>query len=202
MHGSEFPMPDVSETLRGLFVGRDDAGFTLIEVLAALVIVSLGMLGVITAVGQTASNSTYLRDKTIAHWVAMNRLTETRLQPAAPKIDKSSDEVEMAGRKWRWTMTVTQTPVESVRRIDVSVRPLEAAENSSLALVSGFYGTAVALPGSTIISWQGTDADGGSLRAGEETEPQQPPRDRAPPSEEPPEPEPDDSETVDPPEPD
>ena len=160
MHGSEFPMPDVSETLRGLFVGRDDAGFTLIEVLAALVIVSLGMLGVITAVGQTASNSTYLRDKTIAHWVAMNRLTETRLQPAAPKIDKSSDEVEMAGRKWRWTMTVTQTPVESVRRIDVSVRPLEAAENSSLALVSGFYGTAVAPPGSTIISWQGTDADG------------------------------------------
>ena len=202
MDGSEFPMPDVSETLRGLSVGRDDAGFTLIEVLAALVIVSLGMLGVITAVGQTASNSTYLRDKTIAHWVAMNRLTETRLKPAAPKIDKSSDEVEMAGRKWRWTMTVTQTPVESVRRIDVSVRPLEAAENSSLALVSGFYGTAVAPPGSTIISWQGADAEGESLRPDEESEQQQPPRDREPPSEEPPEPEPDDSETVDPSAPD
>ena len=73
--------------------------------LAALVIVSLGMLGVIEAVSQTASNSTYLRDKTIAHWVAMNRLTEVRLQQQAPKIDKTSDEVEMAGRngagRWR-----------------------------------------------------------------------------------------------------
>jgi hypothetical protein len=95
-------------------------------------------------------------------------------------------------------MTVTQTPVESVRRIDVSVRPLESAENSSLALVSGFYGTAVAPPGSTIISWQGTDAGGGSLRADEASEEQQPPRDREPPSEEPTEPEPDDSETVEP----
>jgi general secretion pathway protein I len=187
MDGSAFPMPDVREILRGPAVASDDGGFTLIEVLAALVIVSLGMLGVITAVGQTASNSTYLRDKTIAHWVAMNRLTQARLQPSAPKIDKSSDEVEMAGRKWRWTMIVEQTPVESVRRIDVSVRPLEADEKSSLASVTGFYGTAVAPPGSTIISWQGTGADGGSPRRGEEeTEPQQPPRDEEPPNEEPP----------------
>jgi len=37
-------------------------GFTLIEVLAALVIVGLGMLAVIQAVSQTASNSTYLRE--------------------------------------------------------------------------------------------------------------------------------------------
>jgi general secretion pathway protein I len=180
-------MPDARETLRYQFAARHEAGFTLIEVLAALVIVSLGMLGVITAVGQTASNSTYLRDKTIAHWVAMNRLTEARLQPTAPKIDKSSDEVEMAGRKWRWTMTVTQTPVESVRRIDVSVRPQEADEDSSLALVTGFYGTAVAPPGSTLISWQGAEAGGGSLRSGEETSEPQPPRDEAPPPEEPPE---------------
>jgi general secretion pathway protein I len=201
MHGSAFPMPVVRRTLPGLSAARDGDGFTLIEVLAALVIVSLGMLGVITAVGQTASNSSYLRDKTIAHWVAMNRLTEMRLQPAAPKIDKSSDEVEMAGRKWRWTATVTQTPVESVRRIDVSVRPEEADEDSSLAFVTGFYGTAVAPPGSTLISWQGTDAGGGSLRAGEEqSEEQQPPRDQEPPPEEPPESEPepeDDQSTLD-----
>jgi general secretion pathway protein I len=188
MNGSAFPMPVGRRTPPALPAG---AGFTLIEVLAALVIVSLGMLGVITAVGQTASNSTYLRDKTIAHWVAMNRLTEARLQPAAPKIDKSSDEVEMAGRKWRWTMTVTQTPVESVRRIDVSVRPLEADEDSSLAFVTGFYGTAVAPPGSILISWQGAEAGGESLRPGEEeSERQQPPRDQEPPSDETPAPEP------------
>ena len=45
------------------------AGFTLIEVIVALVVIALGMLGVIQAVSQTASNTGYLRDKTIAHWV-------------------------------------------------------------------------------------------------------------------------------------
>src|SRR5918992_1568458 len=132
--------------------GRDaKGGFTLIEVMVALVVVSLGMLGVIQAVGQTASNSSYLRDKTLAHWVAMNKLTEVRLQKSAPAIDKSSDEVEMGGRDWRWTMNVTQTPVETIRRIDISVREESAPENSSLASVTGFYGTAIAPPGTILI---------------------------------------------------
>lgn len=130
-------------------------GFTLIEVLAALVIVSLGMLAVIQAVSQTASNSTYLRDRTIAHWIAMNRLAEVRLDQNPPKIDETSDEVEMAGREWRWTTTVTQTPVETMRRIDVSVRPVEADEDSSMATVTGFYGTAIAPPGAAVILWEG-----------------------------------------------
>jgi general secretion pathway protein I len=170
----------------------DDRGFTLIEVLVALVIVSLGMLGVIQTVSQTASNSTYMRDKTIAHWIAMNQLTETRLLPAAPKVDKSSDEVEMAGRKWRWTMEVQQTPVETMRRIDVKVRLEDAPANSSMASVTGFYGSAVAPPGTTLINWQGSQAPGGGPR--DPNEPGSPP-----PRQEPePEPEPGEPELGDP----
>lgn len=147
-----------------------ERGFTLIEVLAALIIVSLGMLGVIEAVSQTASNGSYLRDKTLAHWIAMNQLTKTRLLPQPPKVDETSDEVEMADRKWRWTMKVTQSPLDSVRRIDISVRPAEANEKSSLASVTGFYGTAIAQPGSTLILWQGSEeeqqANGGQNNQG------------------------------------
>ena len=154
---------------------RRARAFTLIEVLAALIIVSLGMLGVIQAVGQTASNSSYLREKTLAHWVAMNRLTEVRLQKGAPKVDKTSDEVEMAGRRWRWTMNVTQTPVETIRRIDISVRPSEANEKTSLATVTGFYGTAIAPPGTILITWNGLDERGG--RPGEEPQPGETPTD-------------------------
>ncbi|MGH8185819.1 MAG: type II secretion system minor pseudopilin GspI [Steroidobacteraceae bacterium] len=175
-------------------------GFTLIEVMVALVVVSLGMLGVIQAVGQTASNSTYLRDKTLAHWVAMNKLTEVRLQKSAPPIDKSSDEAKMGGRDWRWTMTVTQSPVETIRRIDISVREKDADENSSLAFVSGFYGTAIAPAGSMLIDWQGTsqgtpgqqgeeDTDGDDVPGpGENPDLEEPPIDPQPP--EPPEPQP------------
>jgi general secretion pathway protein I len=145
---------------------RRQRGFTLIEVVVALIVVSLGMLAVIETVGSTARNSTYLRDKTIAHWVAMNKLTEVRLQPNAPAVDKSSDEVEMAGREWRWTVEVKQTPVETIRRIDVSVRPAEAPEKSSMASVSGFYGTAVAPAGTATIVWKGSPEGAGGRRRG------------------------------------
>jgi general secretion pathway protein I len=113
------------------------------------------MMAVIQAVSQTASNSSYLRDKTIAHWVAMNRLTEVRLEQGAPKVDKTSDEVEMAGREWRWTMEVTQTPVETMRRIDISVRPADGEDGSSMASITGFYGSAIAPPGSALVLWEG-----------------------------------------------
>ncbi len=152
------------------------SGFTLIEVLVALIVVGLGMLAVIQTVSQTANNTSYIRDKTIAHWIAMNQLTQVRLLPNAPALDKSSDEVKMAGREWRWTMEVKQTPVESIRRIEVNVRPSDAPEKSSLAYVTGFYGTAVAPAGVTQVSWKGNNQPGGGGGQGErrrdsETEP-------------------------------
>jgi general secretion pathway protein I len=138
------------------------AGFTLLEVLAALVIISLGMLAVIEAIGQTASNSTRMRDRTLAHWIAMNQLTTARLEPRAPKIAKTSDEVEMAGRRWRWTMEVSETPVQSMRRIDIRVAEAEAGEDDgrSLAQVTGFYGSAIAAAGTLAPAWQGAPVPG------------------------------------------
>ena len=160
--------------------GKSQRGFTLIEVLVALIVVSLGMLGVIQTVSQTASNSTYMRDKIIAHWIAMNQLTQTRLLPSPPKIDKSSDEIEMAGRDWRWTMEVKATPIESIRRIEVKVRLKEAPETSSIASIAGFYGAAVAPPGTTLISWQGSQPPGAGGPGQEDSEVTPPPQEPEP----------------------
>lgn len=175
-----------------------ERGFTLLEVMVALIIVALGMLGAIQAVSQSASNSGYMRDKTLAHWVAMNRLTQVRLQKTAPPVSKTSDEVEMGGRRWKWTMEVKQTAVETMRRIDVTVRPQEAPETTRLASVTGFYGTAVAPPGTALVSWQGT-IDAGPQRPGDkngedqnqdqnqdEDQPDSPPDEPIPEPEEPP----------------
>jgi general secretion pathway protein I len=137
-------------------------GFTLIEVMVALMVVSLGMMAVIQAVSDTASNSSYMRDKTVAHWIAMNKLTEVRLLPTAPKIAKSSDDIEMAGRDWRWTMEVQATQLDTMRRIDISVRPKEANEKSSMATVTGFYTTAIAPPGTVQpVDWSSQGGPGG-----------------------------------------
>jgi general secretion pathway protein I len=128
-------------------------GFTLIEVLAALVIVALGMLGVIQAVTQTARNGVYLREKTLAHWIAMNVITEHRLLSAPPDVSESSDEVDFAGQRWLWTMTVTQTEVESLRRMDVAVRLADRPEGEALTTVTGFYGTAIGAVGGSSLPW-------------------------------------------------
>src|SRR5687768_6632245 len=101
----------------------------------------------------------------------------------------------MAGRDWRWTMEVKQTPVESIRRIDISVRPAEAPEKSSMASVSGFYGTAVAPAGTTVVMWKGSPNGGGpgsrGTRGGQdgqgsEGERPPPPNNTPPPSGDPP----------------
>jgi general secretion pathway protein I len=147
-------------------------GFTLIEVLAALLIVALGMLGVIQAVTQTARNGTYLREKTLAHWVAMNVITERRLMPDPPAVAESSDEVEFAGQRWRWSMTVTQTAVESLRRMDVDVRPADKPESEPLTTVTGFYGTAIGAAGGGALNWadSGTGSGSGDDTGGEGNE--------------------------------
>ena len=144
------------------------AGFTLIEVLAALVIVALGMLGVIEAVTQNARNGSYLREKTLAHWIAMNVITERRLQPSPPDIAETSDEIEYAGARWRWTLRVSETPVESMRRMDVFVRPADAPEDQALATLTGFYGAAIGAAGGSTLDWNGVPP--GSGQSGEEVE--------------------------------
>jgi general secretion pathway protein I len=135
-------------------------GFTLIEVLAALVIVALGMIAAIQAVTQSARNGTYLRDKTLAHWIGMNVLTERRLQPSAPDVAESTGRVDFADQQWQWSMKVTQTQVASLRRIDIAVRHAEAPDGTALANVSGFYGDAVGGAGGAGLTWAGTGAPG------------------------------------------
>jgi general secretion pathway protein I len=135
-------------------------GFTLIEVLAALVIVALGMIAAIQAVTQSARNGTYLRDKTLAHWIGMNVLAERRLQASAPDVAESTGRVEFADQQWQWSMKVTQTQVASLRRIDIAVHRAETPDGTPLANVSGFYGEAVGGGGGGGTQWAGTGAPG------------------------------------------
>ena len=141
-------------------------GFTLIEVLVALVIVALGMMGVIQAVIQVANTGTYLRERTLAHWIAMNLITERRLQAEPPEIGTSSDQLEFAGQRWRWRVDVSETAVETMRRFDVRVGFADAPEDATLARATGFYGTAIAPAGSTNVAWDGSTTPGGGKQDG------------------------------------
>ena len=125
-------------------------GFTLIEVLVALVIVALGMMGVIQAVIQAATAGTYLREKTLAHWIAMNLITERRLQTAPPEIGTSSDEIEFAGQRWRWTVDGVDDRGRDHAPLRRAGRICRCARGRHARAAIGFYGTAIAPAGTAV----------------------------------------------------
>jgi len=125
------------------------SGFTLIEVLVALAIVTLGMAALLSTLSASAEGASWQRDKTFAEWVALNRLAEARLALQRPTKGKSDGEVELAGRKWKWSQEVVETEIKGVMRIDVSVRPSDVASSGDRAwftTVSGITGDALAPP--------------------------------------------------------
>lgn len=96
-------------------------GFTLLEALVALAIVALGMTAVQTQLNRYVVTAAVTEEKTLASWVAANKLTELSVAPAWPELGRSDDEVELAQREWRMVIEVSETQVENLRRVDVRV---------------------------------------------------------------------------------
>lgn len=111
-------------------------GFTLMEVLIALVVVSVALGAIVTTVGNYASHAGAIKQKTLAHWVAMNRLTELQVSrefPATGKDVKGS--VDMAFQKWHWVYNAAETPDPDIRRIEILVKSDPKAEGVLTGLV-------------------------------------------------------------------
>ena len=110
-------------------------GFTLIEVLVAVAVLAFAMGALVTGMARYAENAAYLREKTVALWVAHDRLTEIELEAAFPAVGKSDGDVEMAGIKWRWFVEVSETPDPDVHRVGIRVRA-EGRDGDAAALTS------------------------------------------------------------------
>lgn len=115
-------------------------GFTLIEVLIAVTILAIAMGAVISGMARYAANAGALREKTVALWVAHNRLSEIDLEPGWPALGKSDGEVDMAGVEWRWFVTVSETPDPDVRRVEIRVQAADRDKEGDAALLSSFVG--------------------------------------------------------------
>jgi general secretion pathway protein I len=98
-------------------------GFTLIEVLVALAIVAMSVGALLGTLTSAASNISYLRDKTLAEWVALNRLAEIRTAELMPDPGNRTGSTAMGGMRWQWEQEVIELPIKGMWRIDVRARP-------------------------------------------------------------------------------
>ena len=96
-------------------------GFTLLEAMVALIIVALGMMAVNTQLNRYAAAAFYVEQKTLASWIASNKITELSVGAVWPELGDSDEEIEFAGQLWQSRIEVSETPVENLRRVDVEV---------------------------------------------------------------------------------
>jgi general secretion pathway protein I len=161
-------------------VTRRSSGFTLVEVLVALVVVALGLAALMVAVQGAARTSGYLRDKTLAQWIALNRIAEVRLTanksgtttattaistlsnstqnatPSSSNFSSSNDtgEVQFAGRTWHYDTRYFNTNFPDMKRIVVRVWAGSAKTKSNpITEATSFYGTSLGLPGVSNVDW-------------------------------------------------
>jgi general secretion pathway protein I len=141
-------------------------GFTLVEVLVALVIVAFGMGAVLAALSSAADSVMRLREQSFAEWVGFNQLATARLQATLPATGTTAGDVEFATAHWQWQQTVTPMDIPGLRRIIIRVRRAAAAPQSApgassagndtwLATVMGFRGDTLQTPLDVLANWDG-----------------------------------------------
>ncbi|KRB87880.1 type II secretion system minor pseudopilin GspI [Noviherbaspirillum sp. Root189] len=100
---------------------RSPHGFTLLEVLVALVIVGTALGASLRAVGSLTQNSSGLRASMMATWSAENRLSMIRLTREYPGFGKRSFDCTQGDLKLVCEEEVLATPNPFFRRVEVSV---------------------------------------------------------------------------------
>jgi general secretion pathway protein I len=100
---------------------RPAPGFTLLEVLVALVIVGTALGASLRAVGSLTRNSEDLRGSMMATWSAENKLTQIRLGAEFPDVGETDFPCPQADLQLVCHETVFATPNPFFRRIEISV---------------------------------------------------------------------------------
>jgi general secretion pathway protein I len=124
----------MSETMRTRLSYRQ-RGFTLLEVLVALVIVGTALGAGLRAVGSLTANSTGLRASMMATWSAENRLVQIRLGKEFPEIGKHGFDCPQGDLHLVCQEEVIASPNPRLRRVEVSVFDIENPNRRIVKLV-------------------------------------------------------------------
>ena len=118
---------------------RRFAGFTLVEVLMALAILAVALAAGFRSIAQSADSASALKARTLALWVAQNRLALAQIESPAPPPGSRSGSAEQAGAAFTWNEDIGGTPNPAFRKIEISVADAGAPDHVLVRLV-GYLG--------------------------------------------------------------
>jgi general secretion pathway protein I len=113
-------------------------GFTLLEVLVALLVLSVALVAVVRTASLEVRALAQVQEATLGQWVASNAIAELRLRGGEPALGETTGSAEMGGRRWRWRMQVIATDDNRIRRVDVDVMREDDGAADPVAVLSGF----------------------------------------------------------------
>ncbi|MCH8498620.1 MAG: type II secretion system minor pseudopilin GspI [Marinobacter sp.] len=121
---------------------RQARGFTLVEVLVALLVFALVATAAAEVGSQNMATFERVRERTLAQWVADNKLNELRLEESLPSLSENRQDVEFANRRWQVHTRVSGTEEPSIRRVDVTVLKYSQTQRDpqQVHVLSGFLG--------------------------------------------------------------
>jgi general secretion pathway protein I len=96
------------------------AGFTLLEVLVALLVVAIAVAALGRVGAQSLSAQSDAEARTMALWVADNVLAELRLERSV-EPDRRQGNSRMGDRDWYWDALIQPAPGNEMLRVDVLV---------------------------------------------------------------------------------
>lgn len=97
------------------------AGFTLVEALVALAILSIALISALHVAAQSTTNVGELRARLLAGWVAENMLAEHRARGDWLPLGIQRGRERQGGLEFAWRREVVPTPNRAFRRVDVFV---------------------------------------------------------------------------------
>ena len=109
---------------------RNDAGFSLIEVLAALMIFAVAAIGLLRVTTENTSAVQRIETRALARIVADNQIAATLIQRNQIEKGEKAGVVDMAGRQWRWNQTIQPTPNPLVLQVTITVKELNESNAS------------------------------------------------------------------------